>query len=170
IVLNAGDRIGLPPVALEVGATTESITVEATTVQLETVSAERSGVVSGRQMVDLATRDRNFTALLRTVPGGPADTPGNAGTATINGKRGDQNNFTVDGQNVTDIGVNQMFAYRISVDSVAELKIATNSMGAEFGRNSGGQIQVVTRSGSKDFHGSGYLVKQGDVINTHTFF
>ena len=59
----------------------------------------------------------------------------------------------MDGQTVTDSGVNQQFAYRISMDAIAEFRVSTNSQGAEFGRNSGAQIQVATRSGGQAFHG-----------------
>lgn len=167
IVVNVADRIGLPAISLEVGAATESITVEAQAVRLETETAERSGVVTGKQMVDLGLNGRNFTGLLKTVPGVSADQGG--GTATINGLRNDQNNFTVDGQTVTDIGVNQQFAYRINVDAIAEFKVSTASQGAEFGRNAGAQIQVVTRSGTKDFHGTGYWFKRGEFMNANNF-
>lgn len=167
IVLNVADRLGLQPISLEVGAATESITVEAQGVRLETETAERSGVITGKQMVDLGLNGRNFTGLLKTVPGVSADQGG--GSATINGLRNDQNNFTVDGQTVTDIGVNQQFAYRINVDAIAEFKVSTNSQGAEYGRNAGAQIQVVTRSGTKDFHGTGYWFKRGEFMNANTF-
>ena len=167
LVLNVSDRLGLPAIQLEIGTTGEAVTVEATSIQLETISAERSGVITGRQMVDIALNGRNFTGLLKTVPGVSADQAG--GTGTINGQRGDQNNFTVDGQNVTDIGVNQQFAYRINVDAIAEFKVSTNSQGAEFGRNSGSQIQVVTKSGTTDFHGTGYWFKRGEFMNANDF-
>jgi hypothetical protein len=120
--LFVNDKMGLPAIVLEVGAQGESVTVEAETVQLETVSAERSGVVTGRQIVDIALNGRDFTRLLKTIPGAPADT--NVGTTTFNGQRSTQNNFTVDGQTVTDSGVNQQFAYRISMDAIAEFKAA----------------------------------------------
>jgi hypothetical protein len=161
------DRLGLPPIVLEVGAVTDTINVEAEAIQLETVSAERSGVITGRQMVDIALNGRNFTALLKTVPGAPADA--GTGSASFNGGRANQNNFTVDGQTVTDSGVNQMFAYRISMDAISEFKVSTNSQGAEFGRNSGAQIQVATRSGGQAYHGGGYFFKRHEGWNANTF-
>lgn len=167
IKLFVNDKLGLPPITLQVGSTSESITVEAESVQLETVSAERAGVVTGRQMVDIALNGRNFTSLLRTVPGAPADSAG--GSATFNGQRANQNNFTVDGQTVTDSGVNQQFAYRINVDAIAEVKVSTSSQGAEFGRNSGAQVQVATKSGSRDLHGGGYLFKRHEGWNANSF-
>jgi hypothetical protein len=167
VKLFVNDRMGLPPIILEVGSQTESVTVEAAAVTLETVTAERSGVVTGRQMIDIALNGRNFTSLLKTVPGAPADA--GTGTATFNGQRGNQNNFTVDGQTVTDTGVNQQFAYRISMDAIAEFKASTNSQSAEFGRNSGAQVQVATRSGTQDFHGGGYYFKRHEGWNANTF-
>jgi hypothetical protein len=167
IKLFVNDRMGLPPIVLEVGSQAESVTVEAQTVQLETVSAERSGIITGRQILDIAMNGRDVTRLLKTIPGAPADT--NAGTATFNGQRGNQNNFTVDGQTVTDSGVNQMFAYRISVEAIAEIKASTTGQTAEFGRNSGAQIQLATKSGTSDFHGGGYYYKRHEGWNANTF-
>ena len=166
IVLDVSDRLGLPPIALEIGSAGESVTVEANAVQLQTVSAERSGVVDGRQIVDIALNGRNFNGLLRTVPGAAAD-----GTISVNGQRTDQANFTVDGQTVIDTGVNVQtgFGYRLSVDAIAEFKVSSNAMTAEFGRNSGAQIQVVTKSGTQDFHGAGYWFKRGEFMNANTF-
>jgi hypothetical protein len=166
ITLDVNDKLGLPPLRLEVGATGESVTVEANAVQLQTVTAERAGVVDGHQIVDIALNGRNFNNLLRTVPGAMAD-----GTISVNGQRTDQANFTVDGQTVIDTGVNVQtgFGYRISVDAMAEFKVSSNAMSAEFGRNSGAQIQVVTKSGTQDFHGGFYWFKRGEFMNANTF-
>ncbi len=84
VKLFVNDRMGLPPIILEVGAQTESVTVEAAAVTLETVTAERSGVVTGRQMIDIALNGRNFTSLLKTVPGAPADAAGCSLASVVN--------------------------------------------------------------------------------------
>ncbi len=167
IILDVSQRLGLPPISLEIGTTGESVTVEANAVQLETQTAERSGVVTGSQVVDIAINGRNYTSLLKTVPGIAADS--GTGDVNVNGGRTAQNNFTLDGQNVTDIGVNQQFAYRISMDDIAEFKVSTNGQTAEFGRNDGAQVQVITKSGTKDFHGDGYWFKRGEFMNANTF-
>ena len=167
ITLDVSDKLGLPPIALEVGATGESITVEANAIQLQTLNAERAGVVTGAQVVDIAINGRNYESLLKTVPGVSADS--GAVFAGANGGRGFQTNFTLDGQNVTDIGVNEQFAYRISMDAIAEFKVSTNAQTAEFGRTDGMQVQVATRSGTKDFHGDGYWFKRGEFMNANTF-
>jgi hypothetical protein len=167
ITLDVSDKLGLPAIALEVGATSESITVEANAIQLQTLNAERSGVVTGAQVVDIAINGRNYTSLLKTVPGIAADS--GTGDVSANGGRTAQNNYTLDGQNVTDIGVNQQFAYRISMDAIAEFKVSTNAQTAEFGRNDGAQVQVITKSGTKDFHGDGYWFKRGEFMNANSF-
>jgi Carboxypeptidase regulatory-like domain len=166
ITLNVNDKLGLPPIALEVGQATESVNVESSAVQLETVTAERSGLVGGRQMIDLPLNGRNYTTLLETIPGAAGNFGGNA---NFNGQSNFQNNYAVDGQTVTDIGVNQQFAYRINVDAIAELKVSTNSQAAEFGRASGAQIQAVTKSGTKQFHGTGWWFKRGEFMNANSF-
>jgi hypothetical protein len=167
INIDVSERLGLPPISLEIGTTGESISVEANAVQLETQSAERSGVVTGAQVVDIAINGRNYTSLLKTIPGIAADS--GTGDVSANGGRTAQNNFTLDGQNVTDIGVNQQFAYRISMDAIAEFKVSTNGQTAEYGRNDGAQIQVITKSGTKQFHGDGYWFKRGEFMNANTF-
>jgi hypothetical protein len=167
VKLFVNNAMGMPPIVLEVGSQTESVTVEAQTVQLETVSAERSGVVTGRQILDIALNGRDFTRLLKTVPGAPADAV--SGSTTFNGQRANQNNFTVDGQTVTDSGVNQQFAYRISMDAIAEFKVSTIGQSAEFGRNSGAQVQVASKSGTSEFHGGGYWFKRHEGWNANSF-
>src|ERR1700674_4578785 len=89
ITLDVSDRLGLPPIALQVGTTGESVTVEAAAVQLQTLSGERAGVVTGAQVVDIAINGRQYTSLLKTVPGIPADT--GTGDASVNGGRTAQN-------------------------------------------------------------------------------
>lgn len=166
IILNLNDRIGLPAIAMQVGTAAESITVEATATPLETVTAERSGVVTGRQIVDIAVNGRNYLTLARTVPGATAD----AGLGgSFNGQRNSANNFTVDGQNVTDTGVNTQFAYRINLDAIQEFKVTTNSAAAEFGRNNGAQIQIATKSGSNQYHGTAWWFKRGEFMNANSF-
>lgn len=166
IVLNVNDKLGLPAITLEVGTANESVNVESSAVQLETVTAERSGLANGRQMVDLPLNGRNYTTLLQTVPGAVGSFLANA---NFNGQSNFQNNFTVDGQTVTDIGVNQQFAYRVNVDAIAELKVSTNAQAAEFGRASGAQVQTVTKSGTKQLHGTGWWFKRGDFMNANDF-
>jgi hypothetical protein len=83
IRLFAADRIQLPDIALAVGSVTETVNVEASAVILQTMSSERAGIVTGTQMVDLALNGRNYSNLMKTVPGVIAE------GSNINGRRGD---------------------------------------------------------------------------------
>ncbi|PWU05744.1 MAG: hypothetical protein C5B51_13890, partial [Terriglobia bacterium] len=159
----AQDRIGLPPIVLEIGQASESVTVEASTMQLQTVSAERSGVLTSRQMVDLASNTRNFADLLKTVPGFNAD------TNNANGLRTDQNAIAVDGTSVMDVGNNSAGGWRMNSDIIAEFKVLTNGQQAEFGRAAGTNITVVTKSGTQSFHGVGYEFYRNEWLNANTF-
>jgi len=163
ITLDAQERIGLPPVALEVGAIGETIRVESSTLALQTVSAERSGVVTGSQVLELGSSTRAYTDLLPTVPGFNAD------TQNANGLRTDQNAIAVDGTLVEDVGNNSAGGWRINPDLIAEFKVLTNGQQAEFGRASGSNITIVTKSGSRDFHGVGYDFYRNEWMNANSW-
>jgi len=163
IVLRIGDNLGLPPIVMEVGGLTEMVTVEANAQQLEAVDAMRSNVINGTQLVDLGLQTRNFTGLLATVAGNAADAPTN-----FNGQRNDVLTYAVDGVSVMDTG-SMGLSGRLSVDAIGEFKVITNSQSAEYGRSSGATLSVVTKSGTRDFHGSGYLFKRGEWMNANTY-
>ena len=165
IPVAAADRVGLPPITLELGAVTDTITVEANTVQLQTVSAERSGLLTGTQMLDLALTGRNWDSLLRTLPGVPPDS-----TSNINGGRADQNTTMVDGATAVDSGNNGMTMLRINTDAIAEFKVVSNSKQAEFGRGTGANVAMVTKSGSRDFHATAYWFHRNEGMNANSWY
>jgi len=164
IVLRIGDNLGLPPVVMEIGGLTETVQVEANGQQLETVDATRSSVVTGTQLLDLGLQTRSFTSLLITAVGNTADTQYN-----FNGQRNEQMSYTVDGVSYMDTGGNQIGGQRVSVDAIGEFKVLTNAQSAEYGRSSGATLSVVTKSGTRDFHGSGYFFKRGEWMNANTY-
>jgi hypothetical protein len=163
ITLFAQDRVGLPPIGLELGAVGETISVEAGAVALQTVSAERSGVLTGKQMTDLGSSTRLYTDLLPTIPGFNAD------TQNANGLRTDQNSIAVDGTLVEDVGNNSAGGWRLNTDIIAEFKVLTNGQQAEFGRASASNITLVTKSGTRDFHGVGYEFYRNEWLNANTW-
>jgi hypothetical protein len=163
ITLYAQDRIGLPPIVLEIGGIGETVTVESNTVQLQTVSAERSGVITNNQVVDLASSGRAYTDLLKTVAGINSD------TNNVNGTRVDQNAVQLDGVATIDTGNNGMGLLRINPDIIAEFKVMTNGQQAEFGRAAGANVTIVTKSGTKDFHGTGYTFIRNEWMNANTW-
>ncbi len=176
IRLYANDRISVPNIVLEVGALTETVTVEAQAVTLKTESAEKSGVVTGTQVVNLALNGRNYLDLVKTIPGiqavdfnGQVAGPGGIGNIYANGQRGDQNNVTLDGADNMDTGSNGTQHTSLNIDAIAEFKVITNSQPAEFGRAPGAAINVVTKSGTQDFHGTGYWFHRNEGMNAQSW-
>ncbi len=160
----SNDRLDLPDLVLEVGQMTESVTVSAEAVLLQTRGAERAGVLTGSQVVDLALPTRNFLDLTATVPG----VVNNGGVGgSVNGNRNNQNNLLVDGVTNIDTGSNGGVLATMNMDQIAEFKVLTNSQPAEYGRSSGAAINVVTKSGAKDFHGTGYLFHRHEGLNAN---
>ena len=163
----ANDRVSVGDIVLTVGALNETVTVESTASQVQTASAERSGVLTQRQVVDLAETGRSLFDLTKTLPG--IVYTGGLGGVASNGNRNNQNNFTLDGVTNVDTGSNGGTLATTNIDMIAEMKVITNSQPAEFGRSSGAQIEVVTKSGSKDFHGTGYFFHRHDDLNANSW-
>src|SRR5260370_33286974 len=176
VVLFANQHISLGDVILQVGTQTDTITVEAGSVELQTEDAARSGVLTGSQTVNLALNGRNYLDLVKTIPGivsdfdGQVAGPGGIGNIFANGQRGNQNNATLDGVGNIDTGSNGTQHTSLNIDAVSELSIVTNSQSAEFGRSVGASVNVVTKSGARDFHGTGYWFHRNEGLNANSFF
>lgn len=165
--LFANDRLALGDIILQVGAVSETITVEGSVSQVQAQSAERAGVLTGTQVVDLALISRSFFDLARTIPG--IVYTGGLGGIQANGGRGNQNNLMLDGVTNVDTGSNGGALATTNIDMIAEFKVLTNAQQAEFGRSSGAQINVVTKSGTQDFHGTGYWFHRHEGLNANTW-
>lgn len=124
IKLFAADKMALPDIVLTVGSVKETVNVEVSSVVLQTTSAERSGVITGSQVVDLALNGRNYSGLLKTVVGFNGD------TNNSNGRRTDTNNLIMDGVTTLDSGNNGFNLVALNTDAIAEVKVLTNSQQA----------------------------------------
>jgi len=161
VVVNANDRFFTGTLTLEVGEMTESVTVLARVSELQARSGERSFTLEGEAMENIAVNGRSMFGLLGLVPGVvPAgmniNTPGQVSDISANGQRANSNNMTIDGVANIDTGNNGGNMATTNLDAVAEFKVLTNSYQAEYGRAAGAQVQAVTKSGTQEFHGSGY--------------
>ena len=165
IALGSGAQRGLAPFVLKIGSVTDSVTVEAGAVQLETVTAMRSQSVSQQQIADLPVSGRTniATAYLREVPGAPPDSSSN-----INGLPSVQQTVTMDGVTFMDMG-NAGANFSLSMEAIGEVKVVTNSMGAEYGRSGGFQVSSVLKSGSKDLHATGYWYHKNEGLNANSW-
>lgn len=173
VVVQANDRLTLGDIKLEVGQVDQVIEVTAAAVQLKTESAERSDVLVTKQLENVAVNGRSYLALAALTPGvvstGNFQTAGTGGLGNIsaNGARMNQNQLTLNGISNVDTGNNGDQLATISLDSVQEYRILTGIYQAEFGRSSGAQISVVTKSGTNQFHGSGYYYRRHDSLNAN---
>lgn len=182
IVLNVGDKIAVD-FSLEVGAVTETVSVAADVLTVDTQSATAAGVISGTQLRELSLNSRNYAQLVLLVPGasdsGNADQifPGatapigtNLVSFQINGNRREENNWQVDGADNVDRGSNLTLLSFPSVDAISEFRVVRGAYDAESGRSAGAQINVITRSGTADIHGGVYEFFRNDILNANSFF
>jgi hypothetical protein len=167
---------------LEAGNISEVVTVTADPVSVELTTPTASTLISGDQVRELSINNRNFIQLATLAPGvsndladqvfvGTVNPDGQANTVNIsvNGARSSQNTFTVDGADITDRGSNITIQAYPSVDSIGEFKVLRSLYPAESGNSGGGQINVVTRSGGNEFHGSMFEFVRNERLNANDF-
>jgi len=162
LTLRTGDHVE-QNLKLDVGATTESVQVTATAEGVQYLTASQGGLVNATRIEDLPVNSRNAMDFVATQAGV-------VGT-NFNGARNDMLNITLDGSNIQDnfitesIGTTQIAA---SVDRVEEVKVVTSPSDAEYGRGSG-QVQLVSRSGTNQFHGSAYDFAHNTDLNANSW-
>lgn len=177
IVLTANERRALGNIALSVATLAEVVSVRAEAVAVQTSSSENSELLSTRQIEQLGSKGRDIVALLRVMPGVSASTDNAAlgdtfGTATPNiaGTRNRMNTFTLDGQTGSDADLVDRFNGATSMDAIAEVKVLVNNYQAEYGRNAGAFVNIVSKSGTREFRGSGYWFNRHERFNANDFF
>jgi hypothetical protein len=156
-------------VQLQIGQVSSTVVVEGSalpTLDLET--AQVSDSLNAQELVDLPSASRDPVVFATLSPGTVPVTKDNpflgAGSFNSNGSRGRADNITLDGATAADIATTGESGAAFTQDDVQELKVITNNFDAEFGRNSGAQVQIITKSGTNSYHGEGYYYAQ------NTFF
>ncbi|MBI4873436.1 MAG: carboxypeptidase regulatory-like domain-containing protein [Acidobacteria bacterium] len=178
IVVTSGQIRSLGQLTLEVGEVRETISVTAEVARIQLSSAEKSGSIDNAQLQNIAVKGRDFFALLNTVPGvvdnfsqaRETSSPDSIRGTFINGQRENQKNLAIDGITDLDTGSNSTVHFQPNMDSISEIKVLTSNYQAEFGRNGGGVITVITKGGAKDFHGTGYWFYRHESLNANSFF
>jgi Carboxypeptidase regulatory-like domain/TonB dependent receptor len=160
---------------MKVGTASSSVEVNADTVQLQTEDAVTGQVVNRKFINDLPLVDRNFFNLAFLAPGiVPTNIPGGPSTNfNSNGSRNATTDVLIDGASATNFEQNsglQVTLYTPSVDSVEEFKVEQSNFSAEFGFSGGTLINVVTRSGTNQFHGSAYEFFRNSVLDANDWF
>src|SRR5215475_9388119 len=181
IELNVNARLTVDA-TLEVGQVTEVVQVESGALQVELQTATQSGLISGAEVRELPLNNRNYLQLLTLMPGvssgvsdqlyiGVTNPFGQSNTVSfaVNGGRNSENNYTIDGADNIDRGSNLTLLNYPSVDAIAEVKVLRNHYSAEYGRDAAGHVNVVTKSGTSQFHGGAYEFFRNDVLNANPF-
>src|SRR4051812_48454177 len=174
VVVNANDKLSTGALMMEIGGLTEEVSVSSPVTPLQSASGERSFTLESEALKNIANNGRAMFNFATLVPGALSQNTGNTELGsvsgfTVNGQRPNSNNITIDGVANIDTGDNGGNMATTNIDAVAEFKILTNSYQAEYGRAVGGQLQVVTKSGSQNFHGSGYWYGQRSDWNANTY-
>ena len=162
---------------LEIGTTTQTVEVSVTTQTLNTTDASIGNAFSEAQVKELPLEGRNVPELLSLQPGvaypnNRDDVPGfDTRKGAVNGARSDQSNVSVDGVQVNDAGGNAFTSVLpVTLDSVQEFRVTTTNYNADQGGTSGGQVSLVTKSGTNSFHGSAYEYHRNTYTSANDFF
>jgi outer membrane receptor protein involved in Fe transport len=175
VVLNLNEVLSLD-IALQVGGATETVEVTGAPPVVDTTSTQLGAVVNSRDATQLPLNQRDVYQLLQLQPGVQSQLGNDlfygsdkAGVVTVNGGRGRSNNYSVNGGDGNDLFAN-LPAVQPSPDSIEEFRVITNSFDAEYGRNSGAVVNVVTKSGTNNWHGSAYEFFRNKVLNARGFY
>jgi Carboxypeptidase regulatory-like domain/TonB dependent receptor len=183
ITLNVSDDLKIN-MTLQVGSIIDTVEVKEAAVEVETGTATSATTIDGTQVRELALNTRNYEALVSLMPGvaikaNPADELfiGNSSPSglsaqipySVNGNRTSANNWMVDGADNVDRGANLTLMSFPSVDSIAEFKVERSLYTADTGRAGGAQINVMTRSGTAQFHGSLYEFLRNDKLAANSW-
>jgi hypothetical protein len=177
LVLAVGDRARVD-FKMEIGTAQESVTVEASPVAVQSESGEISDVISGSQISQLATNGRSLYSLAIMTAGASSNmadyqsaTPvGGDGNVSFNGLRMSHNIYLIDGGEDLDRGGAGTISVMPSVDAIQEFRQLTSNYSAEFGLSSGGTMTMAFKSGSKDFHASGWEFLRNEDLDANSYF
>ena len=184
-IVIAVNENAIADVALAVGAVSETVTIEGGTTTVQSQSVELSGLVSERRVKELPLNGRNFQKLVLLAPGVGGISGSTTNNPAISGARPVHNTYTIDGMGSNDERLTVGFAGLsndsgtdlgesvpniISTEAIQEFRIITTNADATFGRSSGGQINIVTKSGSNDWHGSAYEYLRNGALDARDFF
>lgn len=166
-------------VTMKVGSLHEEVTVHGEGLaQVNTESAELGGTITGKELTQLQLNGRNFTQLITLVPGVSNQTGQDEGVVgvegsisySVNGGRTEYNNWEVDGGDMMDNGSNFSLNVYPSVEGIEEVQVLTSNYGAQYGKNGSGTVEVETKSGTNNFHGSLWEFARNEAFNAHNYF
>ena len=175
VILSSASNLNAGNFALKIGTESTTVTVTADTGQLQVQanSGERSDLITGKQLNDIALNGRNVLDLLRVVPGVSgvgsfgASSTGGLDTYSVNGTRTNQHDFVVDGSSNVDSGNNGGTQVTENTDAIGEVQVLTSNFQAAYGKAGGGSIVVTTRGGTNSFHGNAHFFHRNEGLNAN---
>jgi Carboxypeptidase regulatory-like domain len=177
IVLDQDQTLGLGELRLTVGQTSQTVTVSGDTPLIDTTSSNNAAVIDQRQVVEQPLNGRDFESLLTTTAGVVTNNNSqfrlvfnSTDDFYVNGMRGTDNNFFLDGIINTDIGANDGEYTDLSIDAVGEFKTLSGNYNAEYGRSPGVMILVNTKSGGQRYHGTVYEFDRNTAFDANDWF
>ena len=159
---------------LQIGQPSEQVIITESIPLVQTDTSTLGQVIERKQVSELPLNERNFLAFALLVPGGQLPVEGSqnstqGGALTVNGAREQSNDFLLDGVDNNDLYINQ-YSVLPSIDAIQEFKVQSSDYSAEFGRSGGAQINVVLKSGTNQFHGSGFEFLRNRHLDAKNFF
>jgi hypothetical protein len=177
VTARSGEQRSLGLIEMQVGAVGESVEVTAEVAAVMTASGERAAVLTDKDMETLATRSRDVMDAVALLPGvvDLNDTRESASyygsqSVYIQGGRDNQKNVTVDGVTNVEIGDSTAMRTMLAMDSVSEVKVLMSNYAAEYGRNSGGTVSVITKGGGKQFHATAGWFHRHEQFSANDYF
>lgn len=174
VVLNANSTVALGALQLEVGDIVQTVEVVAQGQEVQVDTAQRGDSVIGQQIQDIQVNGQSPMFFLRLIPGvysnaNLVESSQSYASANVNGGRADNMHMTVNGGTNQDTGANNGWMATLSLDTVREITILTSNYQAQYGRSSGAQISLVTKSGTSEFHGSGFEYFRDKGLNANSW-
>lgn len=172
--LTAFARLNAGNLQMRVGVQQSAVTVSAEATPVQTASSERSSTLDPQEIMSLPELGRDPMELLQVTPGVVGDPDGGGGqlgtesTPAINGGRTDYNNVMIDGSSGTLRGGNHLDT-PVNLDDIQEVKVESANYEAEYGETAGAHVQIVTKSGTSSYHGSGYYYARNEALNANTW-
>ncbi|HEV3058310.1 MAG TPA: carboxypeptidase regulatory-like domain-containing protein [Vicinamibacterales bacterium] len=180
VTLSAGDRVRFDA-KMQVGQLAENVTVTASAPLLQTDTATVASLVTEKAVQDLPVSGRNVVRLVQLVPGAfeglqnslstgnRPDDRRQTSAVSINGAMDNQNNHLIDGIDNNERAIGTV-GVKPSIDAIAEVKVQTSMYTAEVGRTAGGVVNIITKSGADQFHGSAFEFNRSDKFDARNYF
>jgi len=175
IDLSAGENRDMGKIALEIGSLTEQVEITAAATPVQVASSEKSALVDGHQLNNLGLKGRDAFTFMGLLPGvldtsnrDMITTSGDGGIS-VNGNTTSMSNM-VDGITDRDVGAASGVHFVPNMDAISEVRLLASNYQAEYGRNAGGVVTILTKSGGRDFHGSAWWVHRHEGLNANGYF